>query len=329
VSMAIPAATPARRVEGSLLRGWINALTPRRGFQLALGLIWLLDAALQYQPYMFTKTFVTDVLASSAGGNPSAVARPIAWASNIMIPHIAIYNAIFATIQLGLALGLFWRRSVKLALSASIVWSLAVWWFGEGLGGVLTGAVNPFTGAPGGVVLYALIALLVWPREEPELPGQSVATSGPLGALVPKVLVLSMWASFVYMTLQPINRNSTSLGVMVSGMDEGEPGWIRSMDHTLGDALKGNGTWLAVVFCCVFAFAGLGVFAPRLTRAAVAVGIGLGLAIWILEDFGGIFTGQGTDPNSGLLIVLLAALFWPRYNTKTLGLGSPAASHAS
>jgi hypothetical protein len=31
----------------------------------------------------------------------------------------------------------------------------------------------------------------------------------------------------------------------------------------------------------------------------------------VAEDFGGIFTGDGTDPNSGLLLVLLAAVYWP------------------
>ena len=37
-----------------------------------------------------------------------------------------------------------------------------------------------------------------------------------------------------------------------------------------------------------------------------------GVAIWVLgENFGGLLTGQATDPNSGLLLILLAAAFWP------------------
>jgi hypothetical protein len=50
---------------------------------------------------------------------------------------------------------------------------------------------------------------------------------------------------------------------------------------------------------------------PRLTRTAVMVGIVVGLAIWMAENFGGILTGRGTDVNSGLLVALLAATFWP------------------
>ncbi len=34
--------------------------------------------------------------------------------------------------------------------------------------------------------------------------------------------------------------------------------------------------------------------------------------IWVAEDFGGVLTGTGTDVNSGPLLALLAAAYWPR-----------------
>ena len=37
----------------------------------------------------------------------------------------------------------------------------------------------------------------------------------------------------------------------------------------------------------------------------------LGLGFRVAEGFGGLTTGQATDPNSGLLLILLAACFWP------------------
>jgi hypothetical protein len=253
-----------------------------------------------------------------------AIAHPINWAANIMVHHIVVYNAFFATIQLTIAVGLFLRPTVKFALAMSIPWAIAVWWFGEGLGGILTGATNPFVGAPGAVILYAFIALVVWPRDDREQTpgGQSVATGSILGATAARVLTLSLWASFIYFTLQPVNRNNTSLGDMVTGMVDGEPGWVRSMDHTVGDAIIGNGTVIAFVFIALFAFAGLGLFVPRLVRAAVVVGVVVGVVIWVLEDFGGIFTGQGTDVNSGLLVALLAATFWPLRSTSELQRGA-------
>jgi hypothetical protein len=71
---------------------------------------------------------------------------------------------VFATIQLLLALGIAWRPTVRVALGASIVWALGVWWFGEGLGEVLTPGASPVNGAPGAVIIYALLAVLLCPR---------------------------------------------------------------------------------------------------------------------------------------------------------------------
>jgi hypothetical protein len=56
----------------------------------------------------------------------------------------------------------------------------------------------------------------------------------------------------------------------------------------------------------------LGIAAPpRLARIGVLAAALVGLAIWVLQDFGEIFTGQGTDPNSGLLLLAVATAFWP------------------
>ena len=86
-------------------------------------------------------------------------------AAHVIAHHVALYNAVFATIQLVIAAGFFARRTVRPALAASMVWAVFVWWFGEGLGGILTGG-SPLVGAPGAVLLYALIALLRWPAPE-------------------------------------------------------------------------------------------------------------------------------------------------------------------
>ena len=76
-----------------------------------------------------------------------------------------LLNTIFATIQLLLGLGIAFRPTVRVALAASVAWSLGVWWFGEGLGGVLSGGASPLNGAPGAVILYALLAVLLWPAD--------------------------------------------------------------------------------------------------------------------------------------------------------------------
>jgi hypothetical protein len=120
----------------------------RRELQLALAAVWLIDAGLQFQSFMFSKAF-GQMLAGSADGNPGFIARPIIWQASLVQQHAVLANAMFATIQLLLGAGIAWRRTVRPALAASIAWSLGVWWFGEGLGGVLNGAASPLNGAPG------------------------------------------------------------------------------------------------------------------------------------------------------------------------------------
>src|SRR5271154_4168800 len=111
----------------------------RRVLQLALAAIWLLDGLLQYQWFMYTEAF-GQMIGGTAAGNPGVIARPISWNAAFVEHHLVLLNTDFATIQLLLGLGIAYRPTARLALAASIAWSLAVWWFGEGLGGVLSGS---------------------------------------------------------------------------------------------------------------------------------------------------------------------------------------------
>jgi hypothetical protein len=154
----------------TVLRGRVGAharpaparLDVRRALQITLAAIWLLDGVLQYQPFMYTKAFAQS-LAGTAAGNPFVIARPITWDATLVEHHLVLANTVFATVQLLLGLGIAFRPTVRVALAASVAWSLGVWWFGEGLGGILNGGADPLNGAPGAVIIYALLAVLLWP----------------------------------------------------------------------------------------------------------------------------------------------------------------------
>src|ERR1700733_15063150 len=156
------AAAPGLARPGQATAAWAPP-DSRRLLQLGLAAIWLLDGVLQYQSFMFSHGFA-QMLAQSAAGNPAVIAHPITWSAGIVAHHPVPANACFPPIQLLLGLGIALRPTIRAALAASIVWSVAVWWFGEGLGGVLIGGASPLNGAPGAVILYALLAVLVWPR---------------------------------------------------------------------------------------------------------------------------------------------------------------------
>src|SRR5207248_8766205 len=161
----IPRRAPARPVVGPLTRG--HRIT-RRHLQVALGLFWLLDAALQAQPFMFTRGFATQVIAAVGAGQPGFFSAPVHWASTVIAAHPVAWNVPFAGTQLLLGVGLLVPRSARVALAASIAWALGVWYLGEGLSGLASGHASLITGAPGSALIYALLAAAAWPRGGPE-----------------------------------------------------------------------------------------------------------------------------------------------------------------
>ncbi|HEY5355446.1 MAG TPA: hypothetical protein VIK57_23635 [Streptosporangiaceae bacterium] len=289
----------------------------RRGIQIALGVLWLADGALQLQPFMFGRGFVNQILMPAYMGSPSGVTAPALAFDRLVLHAPATWNAAFAVTQLVIGAALLWRPTVRAALAASIAWALSVWWFGEGLGGVLSGTASPLTGAPGAVILYALLAVLAWPvtariAEAGQRQDGPAAAGSPLGLTGARITWLVLWGSFAYFILQAANRAPDALRATFTGLASGEPGWIAALDRGLGSAAAGHGLAISIGLAVVFVAAGLGVFWSATTRAALLLSVLMAVAIWALgENFGAIATGRATDPNSGLLLVLLAAAFWP------------------
>src|SRR4051812_27821377 len=161
--------TIAAMSRGGRARKLVDAISSgvsRRHLQIALGLVWLLDGALQAQPFMFTRDFATQVIAPLAQGQPDFVSAPVHWVSTVIAAHPAAWNVPFAGIQLLLGAGLLVRRTARPALAASIAWGLGVWSFGEGLAGLAGGDASLTAGAPGSALLLAILAAAAWPDRD-------------------------------------------------------------------------------------------------------------------------------------------------------------------
>ena len=315
-------------------------LDPRRALQLALGALWLLDGMLQFQPSMFGRGFPR-MLAGSAHGNPAVVARPITWSAGIIGHHVVALNALFAAIQLLLGLGIAWRPAVKFALAGSVAWSLAVWWLGEGLGGVLAGTASLVNGAPGAVLLYALLAVLLWPADRPPadrppadrpladppadrsladrpLADRSLADCHPaapftaaraVGRPVAQASWLVVWLVLAALALLPASR---PIGRTIADSTPGEPAWLSGLDAHLASALTAHGLLASVALAVVLIVVASGTFLPRRpARAIIVLAVALAAALWLAQGLGGILTGSATDPDTGPLLALLALAFWP------------------
>ena len=247
---------------------------------------------------------------------------PINWSAKIIAGHGTATNAVFAFIQLAIGLGIAWRPTLKLALGASIGWALGVWWFGEGLGGVLNGAGGPANGAPGAVIIYALLAVLLWPgRRDRAAPFVAGWFTGPN---VARALWLVLWGSLAYLALLPATRAPKALGGMVSAMASGQPGWLSRLDNHLAAFLTSHGPAMAVILAVALALVAVSVYLPRpAARAGVVLAIVIAAFIWVAEGLGGMLTGGGTDPNSGPLLALVALAYWPLASSALSATGQP------
>lgn len=65
--------------------------------------------------------------------------------------------------QLGIGLCLVLGRLERVAIVVSVPYALGVWWIGEGLGGIPSGFAMVASGAPGAVLLHAIIGFLALP----------------------------------------------------------------------------------------------------------------------------------------------------------------------
>ncbi len=303
-------------------------VAPRRSFslvrtqrtlQIVLGLFWLLDAGLQFQPFMFGRGFTTTYLLNNAQNQPDVVRWMITNVGHLVGPHVAVWNTFFALIQVAIGAGLLFRRTVRPALFVSFFWAFGVWFFGEGLGLMFTGSASALTGAPGSVFVYGLIGLMAWPRskadevaERPVGMASSAAGQGLGGGTTPLLVWTGYWSLAAILFLLPDNRTATSVSSAITGMSSGEPSAYSHFLNSFGNQFGNGGVWTTWLLAIASLIVGFGPLLFRRPTPFLAGGGLLAAFFWVSgQGLGGIFTGSGTDPNTGPLIILLALAMVP------------------
>jgi hypothetical protein len=189
------------------------------------------------------------------------------WASTVIAGHPVAWNVPFAGIQLLLGVGLLVRRTARVTLAASIAWALGVWYLGEGLSGLASGHASLITGAPGSALLYAILAAAAWPRGD-----SSRERPAP-------------WLPFAWAVL-----------------------WAGA---AVFQSVPGQAPRLApaavVLVVAAEYLIGIGALARRTRMPAAALGLALAVVFWVFgQQFGQLFSGQATDPNTGPVLALMA-----------------------
>jgi hypothetical protein len=268
----------------------------RRTLQIVLGLFWLLDGALQLQPFMLRASFARELLDPVGVGQPQFVAGPVHWAANLVAAHPVAWDVPFGIAQLALGLGMLVPRTSRIALAASLPWAIGVWWLGEGLSGLASGNASLLSGAPGSVSLYAVLALAAWPRR-----GRS--------DLPPTRWLPLAWATLWVgaAVLQALPMNNTGPDVAGAVTANGSPGWLDGFERSFAGWITHHGTLSVALLVAAETLIGLAVLNRRTAALAARAGLLLALAIWVIgQNFGALYTGQATDPNTALVVMVMA-----------------------
>ncbi len=310
--------------KGSRLR-----VPTQRALQIVLGLFWILDAALQFQPFMFGHEFANTFILANAQGQPQPFGYLITHVGNFIAPDSTVWNVFFSLIQLVIGVGLLARRTVRPALVISFFWVLGVWFFGEGLGMVFTGTATALTGAPGSVLIYGLIGLMAWPRRAIEATDSNSdhnesTTSRSASLRRPPArgsagVAPPSWCGAVTGSWPPCCSSSPTTG-RKPRWPAPSPAWRRAtrvstttFSTTWAIISTRSGPQAAWTMAAVSLIIGFGPLVARRPQLFLWAGIVASIAMWVFGQgwLGGVFSGSGTDPNTGPLVVFLGLAMIP------------------
>ncbi len=290
----------------------------RRTLQIALGVIWIFDGLLKFQPALFKPIFIDNVIRPMAAGQPTLVASAINHMANFLSHEATMWVAVFGLVEIAIGAGMLFRRTVKGALLTSFIWGGGLYLFGEGFGMVLTGHTSPLAGAPGAVCFYVLLGALLWPKEETDSSqvrvgvDSSAAGRGVFGGTGALLVWAGIWLFEAIIWMFPANRTGNAVTDQMSDTAAGEPGWYAHLLHAFGNAFTGAGVWVAVLLAVASIVIGLGPLVSNRTEVFVGLGIVLALGYWVTgQGLGELLTFGGTDPNNGPIIALIGVSILP------------------
>jgi hypothetical protein len=146
---------------------------------------------------------------------------------------------------------------------------------------LLTGRANPLTGAPGAIVLYALLGLIVWPNNRPG------GLLGPGGARVSWGV---LWLAMAGLWLLPANSGGDATRSAIEAAPAGTA-WLAALHRAAAAAAAGHGTAIALTLALASTANGVAAAIDRRRSAFLALGAALNLAYWVLgQGFGGVLT---------------------------------------
>ena len=284
----------------------------RRVLRVGFGLLWILDGILQAQPGMAVG-LPSEVIKPTAETSPSWVQHLVNWAGTTWSYHPIQAAAGAVWIQLGIGIWLLLASRGRLSQFAGLVsvgWGLVVWVFGESFGGIFAPGLSWLTGAPGAALCYAVAgALLALPAATWRSARTGAVMTRCFGVFLAGMAVLQAWPGRGFWQGQ-VNGQPGSLTSMLQSMAAlSQPSALADLVSGFGSFVRADGFAVNLIAVIVLGLAGVA-FAtrnPRVVRIALIALAVFGFADWVLVQDMGFFGGLGTDPNSVIPMLLLAA----------------------
>lgn len=291
-------------------------LLSRKFLRRVLGTLWLIDALLQVQPQMFTTNMINSVLLPTLSSQPAPIAASLHAITVMISQHLVFFNLLIAIVQAEIGIFLITGFWVRTTIIVSIVWAFIVWYGGEGMNMLLTGQASVLTGAPGAVLLYPLLGLLVYPRKSAS--SAEASTESLLSPVRFRWILAGFWIFAALLQLQPFWWQTGNIAGVIGGMT----GLGKLSTLIIDPVLIPLARLVAplevpvnVALIVVFLGVGIGLALVKQEKLRPWLVASLVLSIlmwWLAQAFGMILTGLATDFNSGLLLALMTLACWPK-----------------
>jgi cytochrome oxidase Cu insertion factor (SCO1/SenC/PrrC family) len=306
----------------------------RRLLRVGFGLIWVFDGILQAQPKMAVG-LPSQVIEPTAASSPPWVQHVVNWAGTTWSYHPMQAGASAVWIQVGIGIWLLVAARGPLSRLAGLVsvgWGLVVWVFGEAFGGIFAPGLTWLFGAPGAALVYAVAGGLI-ALPERAWGGRRLGqlTTAGIGLFLIGMAVLQAWPGRGFWQGISHGQPGTLAGMTGSMAQTPQPGFLSAWVNAFTTFDEAHGFAVNLFVVAALAVTGA-VFLSGRPRLIGPVLIGftvLCLADWVLiEDFG-FLGGLGTDPNSMIPMVLLAAAGYLAVARAPAKAAEPASSPAA
>lgn len=272
--------------------------------RLVLGILWIVDGILQFQPEM-PYGFLSVVIEPSIQAiNNVGVEKFLMIGYNIWLLHPFQFDALSGSLQIFIGVAYLLNRSTK-ALNyisfISIIWALVIWIFGEGLGGIPESGVSLLTGFPGSALIYIILAV---PYISPKLGNiknlqkyfiYTVSAIFLIGGILQLIPGNTFWTKgqLAYDIYMNINQQGENPIVYVI------------LNHTYVYLLFRE-NYLNIFMFLLMIASGLFILLHIRTGLILAT-VFVGLT-WLLFQDMGIYILPATDPNTGLPLLLMLVI---------------------